>query len=341
MAASDRTTAADLGGHLEREAARFSAFQAIELIQGHYDGGRETGTHALAADEKLFFGVDHSLAFPLSDVADIRRLPPTNDGGVERFRINVTFLGLHGSGTPLPSYFAEEIARFDADESVTKGFNDFFHNRLVGLLFRAWRKHRYYRRYQPGGRDPFSSWVFSLFGLGSAESRASTHIYWPRLLCFAGMLSTRNRSPSMMARIIVHAFRLSAVDIDEWVQRKVRISADQTTRLGRGNSSLGHNMILGNGARDIQGKIRIVIRNLTFQRFQDFLPHGADYKRLRGLVEFMMRDQLAYDLKLGLLPSEAHPLTMKRDCPGRLGWSSFLGDRKYAEARDVIIRVRS
>lgn len=341
MAAEDRTTAADLGGYLEREAARFSAFQAIELIMNRFDSGQEPGTHRLAADERIFFGVDHRLAFPTSDVTRIKALPPA--GGEEprtRFRMDVAFLGLHGSGTPLPAYFAEEIARFDADESITKNFNDFFHNRLVSLLFRAWRKHRYYLRYRPGGADGFSTWMFSLFGLGSAEARSSTQNDWARLLCFAGMLSTRNRSPSMMARIIAHAFGLKNVRIDEWVRRKVRIPADQLTRLGRGNSTLGQDFIIGNAPADIQGKIRIAIGDLTFQRFQDFLPHGADFRRLRSLVEFMMRDQLSYDLKLGLLPNEAHPLTLGRECPGRLGWSSFLGEAQYGRMRDVIIRVR-
>lgn len=341
MATKDRSAATDLSGLLTRNGRAFSAFQAIELIQNHLDEGREPGTHGRAANERLLFGVDHSLAFPLSDVSSISEIAAANDDGPPRFRMNVTFLGLHGSGTPLPSYFAEEIARFDAGESVSKAFNDFFHNRLIGLLYRAWRKHRYHRRYRPGGADEFSSWVFSLFGLGNLEARRSTQVYWPRLLCFAGMLSTRNRSPAMMATIIAHAFQLHPVSIEEWIIRRVPIASDQRSKLARANAQLGKNLVIGSSFRDIQGKIRIVIENLSFARFQDFLPHGAEYHRLRGLVEFMMRDQLAYELQLGLLPKEAHPLTLERGSPGRLGWSSFLGTKKFTQSRQVLIRVRS
>ncbi|PYE85282.1 type VI secretion system baseplate subunit TssG [Phyllobacterium leguminum] len=345
MAGKDRATAADLGGHLEQEANRYAFFQAVELIQNRLDGGREVGTHDLAADEKVFFEVVHNLAFPLSDVVSIKRLSHDeargNDASASRFKMSVSFLGLHGSGSPLPSYYAERIAQYDAEGSVIKGFLDFFHNRVIGLLHRSWRKFRYYRRYKPGGEDKFSSWIFSLFGLGDAKTRAETNIYWPRLLCFAGMLSTRNRSPAMLSAVIAHAFNLDAVEIEEWVKRKVPIAADQITRLGQMNSALGQSFILGDRTPDVQGKIRIVIRNLTFERFQDFLPHGKDFKPLRGLVEFMLRDQLAYDLKLGLLPREAHPLTLRSDSASRLGWSSFLGDRRFEEMRDVIIQVRS
>jgi len=342
MACEDRTSAADLSGFLSVNARKFSAFQAIELIESQLDDGREVGTHAHAADEKLIFEVDHSLGFPGSDVVSIQKLPPAREGGPDRYKMMVTFLGLHGSGTSLPSYYAEQIAFYDGDESTSKAFFDFFHNRLLALLYRAWRKPRYYRRYRPQGKDQFSNWVFSLFGLGNEESRKFTNVYWPRLLCFAGLLSTRNRSPVLFSTVISRAFHLDHVEVEEWVERKVPVAGDQLVRLGRQNASLGRNFVVGDHSRDVQGKIRIVIKNLDFGRFQDFLPHGKDFQGLRGLVEFMLRDQLAYDLKLGLKAGEAYPITLSKDCQGRLGWSSFLGDGhiRRNETRDVIIRVR-
>lgn len=352
MARQDRTPAADLSGHLEESAKHYAFFQAVELIQKRLDKGREVGTQNLAVDEHVFFDVAHNLAFPLSDVVAIKELPPTvNDNArrgeddtrehAKRFQMTVSFLGLHGSGSPLPSYYAEQIAQYDGNGATIKGFLDFFHNRVIGLLHRSWRKYRYYQRYQPGGQDKFSTWIFSMFGLGDPQIRASTNIYWPRLLCFAGILSTRNRSPATLATVIAHAFKLDAVDVEEWVHRKVNIAPDQLSKVGQSNYALGRSFIAGDRAPDIQGKIRIVIKNLDFRRFQDFLPHGTDYKSLRGLVEFMLRDQLAYDLKLGLRPHEAHPLTLEQNAEGRLGWSSFLGDGRPEEMRDVIIQVRN
>lgn len=341
MASQDRTSTADLSGFLSDNARQFSAFEMIELIEDVLDNGKEVGTHELAADEKILFSVDAGLAFPTSDIAKVSEIPPAQKGKSQRYNVEVTFMGLHGSGTVLPSYYAEQIAQYDPNESTTKDFFDFFHNRLIGLLYRAWRKPRYSRRYRPQGVDKFSSWIFSMFGLGNPESRSFTNVYWPRLLCFAGLLSTRNRSPALFSSVIARAFNLDAVNIDEWTKRKVKISDSQLTRLGKKNSILGLNTVLGENAPDIQGKIRIVIRNLDFSRFQDFLPHGRDFKSLRGLVEFMFRDQLSYDLKLCLKPLQAYPITLDKSCPCRLGWSSFLGNSRTQQIRDVIIKVRS
>ncbi|MHC5308055.1 type VI secretion system baseplate subunit TssG [Bartonella sp. LJL80] len=341
MAGENQMILADFSGFLEKKARYFSAFEAIELIEKTIDDDIEVGTHEHAFDEKLLFEVDSSISFPTSDVVRIKYIAPKRENAAPRYKLKVTFLGLHGSATPLPSYYAEQIALYEQDHSVIKDFFDYFHNRLIGLFYRSWRRSRYYRKYQPKGKDQFSTWIYSMFGLGDADSRDFTNVYWPRLLCFAGLMATRNRSPALFSTVIARAFNLDDVSIEEWTKRKVQIPPDQLTRLGQNNSHLGRNMILGQYSPDIQGKIRIVIRNLDFERFQDFLPHGKDFKSLRGLVEFMFRDQLGYDLKLGLKPKEAYPITLEKNSPGRLGWSSFLGDGRITEMRDVIIKVRS
>ncbi len=343
MASQNRSSAPNLSTHLEERGRHYAFFQAVELIQKQLDDGREVGTHVLARDEKVFFNVNHNLAFPLSDIASIDDLP-AGDEQVEsanRFLMTVNFLGLHGSGSPLHSYYPETIAQYEAEGSVLKGFFDFFHNRTVGLLHRSWRKYRYYQRYRPGGGDPFSQWVFSLFGLGDERVRASTRVYWPRLLCFAGILATRNRSPGVLSTVISHAFDIRRVEIEEMVRRKVEIPREQRSAAGGGNCMLGQSMVIGDRANDCQGKFRIVLHDLTHRRFSDFLPSGKDFKRLRGLVEFMLRDQFAYDLKLCLAPREARPLTLQKAEEGRLGWSSFMGEGEVDDIRPVVIRVRS
>lgn len=342
MANQNRASAPDLSTHVNERGRHYAFFQAVELIQKQLDGGREVGTHVLARDEKVFFNVSHALAFPLSDIAAIHDLPADErEGGRKRFLMTVNFLGLHGSGSPLPSYYPEMIAQYDAEGSILRGFFDFFHNRIVGLFHRSWRKYRYYQRYQPGGADPFSQWVFSLFGLGDERVRASTRVYWPRLLCFAGILATRNRSPGVLSTVISHAFDLKRVEIEEMVRRKVEIPREQRSAAGGASCTLGQSMVIGDRANDCQGKFRIVLHDLTHRRFSEFLPSGKDFKRLRGLVEFMLRDQFAYDLKLCLAPREARPLTLHGREEGRLGWSSFMGEGEVDDIRPVVIRARS
>ncbi|WP_109315023.1 type VI secretion system baseplate subunit TssG [Pseudovibrio ascidiaceicola] len=343
MASENWATTSDLRGDLQFNARSWSFFQAVELIQRCYDERTEVGTHLLPKDEKINFSVMHSLGFPLSDIASIER-QDNQRGDVEPvdyvdFNMEVTFLGLHGSSSPLPSYYQEVIAKYDAQGSLMKGFFDFFHNRLVGLLHRSMRKYRFYVRYEPGALDPFSQWVFCVFGLSDQESRHKSPINWARLLTFAGVLASRNRSPAAIASVVSHSFFHKEVEVEEWVQRRVDIPEGQRSELGQYNMLLGEDTIIGDSVSDISSKFNIFIKNLSFERFQDFLPHGRDYKALRDLVEFMLRDQHAYDIKLELAENQASPVMLTDEYEGRLGWSTFL-DKGDGRSREVLISAR-
>ncbi len=366
MDRKDRPATSDLVSHLSKSARRYSFFQAVDLIQKTLDDGREVGTHLMPEDERVIFEVSNDLGFPTSDIKAIRgigrpsngagtqagRAPPgrnSADGGaqleghangVDRILMTVNFLGLHGSSSPLPTYYTETIAKYSTRDSLLKGFFDFFHNRLVGLLYRVIRKYRYYLLYKPNARDNFSRHIFSLFGLSDAALRDESQINWAQLLCFAGLMATRNRAPGVVASVFERAFLLDKVTIDEWIYRKVDIDAKQKWSLGRMNSILGQDSIAGDRAPDMSSKFRINLHNLDYARFADFLPNGKDHFPFRKLVEFMLRDQFSYDLKLCLFAGEARPIVLDPHDEGRLGWSSFLGSIKQDQPQDVVLTIR-
>ncbi|RMZ61767.1 type VI secretion system baseplate subunit TssG, partial [Vibrio anguillarum] len=82
----------------------------------------------------------------------------------------------------------------------------------------------------------------------------------------------------------------------------------------------------------------IWIKNLTRERFADFLPSGKEHQPLCKLVEFILREQMAYDLELTMHESEAPVMSLCHDSGVALGWSSFLG-RDLAD-KSVLIQVR-
>ncbi|WP_310620617.1 type VI secretion system baseplate subunit TssG [Flexibacterium corallicola] len=341
MASQNRTTAPYLREKIQEDARDWSFFQAVEHLQRQHDDGREVGTHLLPEEEKVLFAVNHGLGFPISDVFSAQPFLASEDELKEALPllIEVGFLGLHGTSSPLPSYYQEVIAQYDQKGSLIKGFFDFFHNRVLGLLHRVMRKYRYYIQYKPEAQDRFSHQMFAIFGMGDEDARNSSAINWERMLTHADALASRNRSPSVIVSVVAHAFFHQSVEVEEWVQRKVDIPEDQRSSLGQSNMVLGENAIAGERVPDISSKFNIYLKNLKFNRFKDFLPHGRDYKPLRDLIDFMLRDQHAYDIKLGLAEGEAIPVTLNKDCESRLGWSSFLGGSE-AEARDVLITAR-
>ncbi len=158
------------------------------------------------------------------------------------------------------------------------------------------------------------------------------------MLSYAETLAGRSRSPQVVAGIIAHCFDLESVSIRQWEERSVVIPAHQRMCLGMANSELGESTIIGSKVRDCTGKFVIEIKGLIQTRFNDFLPSGKEYKPFCKLVEFILREQMAFDLELELKENEVPLLKLGKDSTLSLGWSSFLG--QVDKDRKVCIQVR-
>lgn len=68
---------------------------------------------------------------------------------------------------------------------------------------------------------------------------------------------------------------------------------------------LGSNFTLGSRIPDRSGKFLLCINNLSRDRLLSFLPNGLNFIPLTLFVAFILRDQLARDLRLGFAPDQA------------------------------------
>lgn len=335
MESTYRQSTLGLNEDLAQHGAQYSFFQLMQVLLTQ--SGQEIEERALHPQkpEGILFRVDPSLGFPRSDVLDV-------DGNAdEGYEVLVSFLGLHGASSPLPDHFLEAGAWSSGEQSVQRDFNDFFSNRLIWLFFLIWRKYRYYVRFKPEADDQFSDWMFSLIGIGSKETRGTADVPWAKLLTYLGVLAARTRSPGLVSGVIAHAFNLPSVIIREWEERYVDIPEDQLYRSGVVNTQLGHNMTIGSRVRDISGKFTIVIKGLSFARFQDFLPNRPDNRRLRELVEFLLKDQLAYDIELHMIREDVPQFKLGAAQVSDLGWTTFTGDAVRAGQKPIVLPGRN
>ncbi|CAH8190238.1 conserved hypothetical protein [Vibrio aestuarianus] len=314
---------------LPNDVRTYNFYQLVELLQKLNALNPESEDWERAC--QLVFSANPSLGFAPADVTDLRELDD------ERLVLQTNFFGLTGAQSPLPGFILQQLAEEDPG-GFKRPFLDFFNNRLINLVYRVWRKYRYYVRFQAGAQDQFSSQLFSLVGLGDADLRGETPINWCKMLAYAGTLAGRSRSPQVVSGIIAHCFDLQDVSIRQWVRRKVQIEPHQQCCLGKQNGELGINSMLGSSVIDCNGKFVICIKNLTRERFVDFLPSGKEYQPLCKLVEFILREQMAYDLELTMHESEVPTMSLSRDSGVALGWSSFLG-QNLAD-KNVLIQVR-
>ena len=338
MAHPDRQTTADLADKLLAEAHQYNFFQLLERLHGLHGDDLEPRWPGQATRRRVRLGCDPRLTFPVSDVYKAERMPEEAD----RYRVSTTFMGLHGTDSPLPSYYLEQVAYEHAHGiGVRPAFLDFFNHYLLSLLHRIWRKYRYYIRFQPGASDGFSQYIFALLGLNDKQLRGDTALPWSRLLSFAGVIASRSRAPGTVAGIIAHCFDLTQVHIREFETRSVPTTTKQRVSLGRSNGELGSSFMVGSRTQTRSSKFTIVISELDQNQLRDLLPSGINFNRLRALIDFLLRDGLAYDLELHLKQNALSPFCLHRSQGAHLGWTSFVDDSHGKFSPVVRFRGRS
>ena len=322
MADAQRNPAPDLSDSLLAEAKRHDFFRLLERLHALHDDDLESPESFDADHQRVLLCNYAGLGFPASDVALAERL---ENQVPHQYRVQATFFGMHGTDSPLPSYYLDRLA-YEAGQGVgiRPAFLDFFNHRLLTLLHQAWRKYRYYIRFRRGADDQFSRRIFALIGLKHDATRGDTPIAWSRLLSFAGAVVLRSRSPTMLAGLIAHCFDLEAVQIRDFELRHTVIDDADRIRLGVNNGQLSHSFQIGDSVRTRHCSFVIVISHLSETRFREFLPHGENFERLRQLVVFLLRDPIPCDLELGLRQDEVPPFNLQLASGTQLGWTSFL-----------------
>lgn len=335
LAAGPATSDVTLGPLLDG-ARRYEFFQLVELLHRHHEDNLERGANAgVTGSARVHYKATASLGFPGSDVV---ALTPQPSG---HYDLEISFFGLQGAQSPLPGYYLEALAYGAAHrEGVAGDFLNFFNHRLLTLMHRSWRKYRHYVRYQDGARDGFSAAVFALLGLADADLRSDMPISWSKMLAYAGLLAGRSRSPEVVCGVLGHSFNIERVEIEQWVLRWVEIPADQRSCVGQRGMRLGESFVAGDRVADVGGKFALCLHGLTLERFRDFLPDGVEHARLKTLIDFVLREPLAYDLELELLESAVRPIRLGEASSCQLGWTTFVNPQLGGAARRRRVRIQ-
>lgn len=306
---------------LAQNIREYSLFQSVLLV---IDRLRQSDPQSTEDElyDRVEFVANPGLGFPGSDVDSVEFFV---EHGQARARLRFNLMGLVGSGSPLPAFYGEQALGDSEESNPTREFLDVFNHRLQRLMLPIWRKYRYCARFERGATDPFSSHLFALIGLGGTIIRNAEELNWRRLLPYLGLLSLRAHSAALIESVLRYYFKHAELTIEQCIERRVAILREQLNRLGRANSQLSENLVLGERVRDRSGKFRIHIRQLDWARFHEFLPIGTGYQPLCALVRFTLRDPLDYDIRLVLRHEEIRELRIAEHNPCRLGWTSWLG----------------
>lgn len=345
MASQDRSTANHIIYDLVKHSEQYSFFQAVQLLNDYHRlVSNEEGKEALK-ETLIQFSVNPQLSHNRADIESI--FVEERD---EKFvaQLSVNFLGLYGAASPLPAFYSEAILQAETSDDSTKDFMDLFNHRMISLVYKCWEKYRYYKLYknnsynnpfscrEEGDSDPFSDWMFALCGLVKPEQRNDPDIDWNRLLPFIGMLGMRCHSASMIESVLRYYFKFKSLSICSNMLRFVEIEEDQQNRLGQQCATLSHDLVLGKQVEDRSGKFRIKIVKLSYEQFVQFLPDGEYYVPLRKIVNYILRDQLDYDIELQLQKQEVPALLLTDYNQEKLGWTTWVGAHEQ-DSKSVIV----
>ena len=363
----------DLNRFFLKEGADLNFFQAVRLLERLFDGAGRLGTGDDMRSEPLRFETLNSLGFPASEVAaihppssfrrqadeldapvDHRRdpnwadeppLPPLADipaAGKGPLRVSLTFMGLYGVSSPLPSYFVDPITLRKREYFQLKKFLDIFNHRLHSLFYRAWKKYRHPFQFDAREPDPYTSRLLALTGQWPRSRDRSSlggrdilpgPLPTPldlRRIPFGRFLGNRVRSARGLQQLLRGYFGFRQVRVRQFVPASVEIPVK--TRLGAPESILGRATRLGHHMEDRLSRFIVEIGPLPRPWFDRFLPattgpSGGTSElpaRIRALIDAYLRDPLDYQVKVILEPDADRPPRLG-SAHARMGMGAWLG----------------
>lgn len=315
MAGEDRGTLPAVIAGLAAKPQSYSFFQAVRLLK--LWTGRTSDPDAQGFyDDVLRVRPHLSLSFPGSDMTEIAIAPPGGEGGDTRVDITATFLGIYGTGSPMPTFYTEELLdeRSD-DKSVSRDFLDILGNRTFVHFYRAWAKYRLMVKALDEEDTGYLDRLYCLLGLGHEELRAK--LSRPSAaLRYIGLFTQYPRSALGLKTMLADTVEGAKVEVEQCVHRWVPIPYDQRNGLGDSGCALGEDCWVGSLVEDRMGKITVEFSNLTARQFHDLLPGRELNYHVESLIGMYLVEPVEHDLRLILAPGEVEPAR-----PGNPQWS--------------------
>ncbi len=379
----------NLNRFLFKEGTELNFFQAVHLLERLFHDRGKPGTGDDMRSEPVRFETLNTLAFPPGDVAavlpplsfrgqaleldsakrgdeppsDPDGLPPIRElikAGEGPLRMSLTFMGLYGVSSPLPSYFTDPITLRKIEYFELKKFLDIFTHRLYSLFYRSWKKYRHYSQFDPARPDEYTLRLLALTGqwprrnakVQSGAPGASAEFNLRRIP-YARFLGNRVRSAKGLQQLLRGYFGFEKVRIRQFESAWVEIPVK--TSLGDAKVALGKSTRLGDRMQDRLSRFTVEIGPLPRSTFNRFLPSeqealsamsGRNGKtaagglkdgipaglldQVRELIDAYLRDPLDYRIKVILEP-EADQVPVLGSEHARMGMGIWLGERPRGE----------
>jgi len=312
MDTDSRKQKININRELFTHSSKFSFVQAIRLLKKNFNNKDDVLEQKIRTHPRL------SLAFPNSDIIDI-----TKDK--EFIRLTVTFMGLYGESSPLPTFYTEELLEEERkDKSVMREFIDIFNIPLYKIYFNVWLKNQLGIRLNEFNDTKVLDLLHTFSGMPYENLRQQYEGTYS-FLKYAGLNMHYPRSAEALRNLISDIIRNGKVEVIQCIEQMASIPSSQYCSLGQRNTTLDDNLHLGDQIKDRMGKFRILISELDMKSFNLLLPGAKKFKALVDAVKLYIGESLSWDLQLILKDREYYPISLGASQESRLGLNTWLG----------------
>jgi len=195
-----------------------------------------------------------SLSFPSNDVINIEQ-----NGDI--YTITITFFGLYGASSPLPTFYTEElITERNNEKSIKRDFVDIFNKRIYEFYFNSWLK---------------SKPAIKMAEFNDEKIKILIESFSRDKYIYANILPVS----TFVIKELIKKMGYKNIEIEEFVNSYTLIEEHQTTKLSLQNSILGEDTHLGKRVKHCN-KFRVVLNEVEKGQFFDFLNNLHEINKM-------------------------------------------------------------
>jgi len=332
VATQDRRQALVIKDDLLKNSNRFSFIQAVRLLRHLIpkDDLKEDVTgQSIKVRPKL------SLDFPGTDIDTIEEISETPP----LFLLTVTFLGLYGVSSPLPTFYTEDLMdETSQDVSVTRDFLDIINAPFYRLFYQCWSKYRQYIKIIDDQDPVYLERLFCFLGLGIEKHRQgipNTQALIPHI----GLFTQFPRSALGLQTLLADMLKEPRMEIIQCIPRKAKIPEDQRLLIGISGNRVGINSYLGRQIDDRMGAFRIRVGPVDADAFHGFLPDTRKFHVMAQLVRLYLDSPMRWECELILRAEEVKTVCLGEPRWSRLGWDTWVLSEKSSHS-DISVRFQ-
>ncbi len=318
MGTHSRQQETDIVKGLFTQSSKFSYVQAIRLLQHYFKDVEQSTSPKIRTHPRL------SLDFPHSDIVNIEK----DD---ELVKLTVTFMGLYGESSPLPTFYTETLLEEERnDKSVMREFIDIFNMPVYEAYFKVWLKNQLGVRLNEFHDTKVLDLLHTFSGMPYEHLREKYQDQYA-LLKYAGLNMHFPRSAEALRTLISDVIESENVEVQQCIEQMAPIPSRQYCALGVSNTTLDDDLHLGSKIKDRMGKFRIIVKDLDQKQFNLLLPQAEKFNSLVKAVKLYIGEGLSWDLQLSLKTGVQSLIVLGASEPSRLGLNSWLGSDAAAK----------